>query len=140
MVLIRFQYKPVSLDRNKVCFEEGQDIPNTREKSRKNQSVTEWCRCGKLGVMHRCRCDKLGVMHRCRCDKLGVVHRCRCDKLGVMHRCRCRKLGVMHRCRYHELGVMHTNVEYLSCGKVETLGYFQLSDMRYDDRNVVRKS
>ena len=25
------------------------------------------------------------------------------------------------------------NVEYLSCGDVEALGYFQLSDMRYDD-------
>ena len=33
--------------------------------------------------------------------------------------------------------VMHTNVEYLSCGEVEALGYFQLLDMRYDDRNVV---
>ena len=32
---------------------------------------------------------------------------------------------------------MQTNIEYLSCGKVEALGYFQLSDMRYDDRNVV---
>ena len=32
---------------------------------------------------------------------------------------------------------MHTNVEHLSCGEVEALGYFQLSDMRYDDRNVV---
>ena len=32
---------------------------------------------------------------------------------------------------------MDTNVEYLSCGKVETLGYFQLLDMRYSDRNVV---
>ena len=64
------------------------------------------------------------------------MHRCRCDKLGVMHRCRCHKLGVMHRCICHKLGVTHTNV----CGKVETLGYFQLSDMRYDDRNVVRKS
>ena len=32
---------------------------------------------------------------------------------------------------------MHTNVEYLSCREVEALGYFQLSDMRYDDRNVV---
>ena len=33
---------------------------------------------------------------------------------------------------------MHTNVEYLSCGEVEALGYFQLSDMRYDDRNVTK--
>ena len=32
---------------------------------------------------------------------------------------------------------MHTNVEYLSCGEVKALGYFQLLDMRYDDRNVV---
>ena len=34
---------------------------------------------------------------------------------------------------------MHTSVEYLSCGEVEALGYFQLSDMRYDDRNAVMK-
>ena len=33
--------------------------------------------------------------------------------------------------------IMHTNVEYLSCGKVEALGYFQLSDMRYNERNMV---
>ena len=26
---------------------------------------------------------------------------------------------------------------YLSCGEVEALGYFQLLDMRYDDRSVV---
>ena len=32
---------------------------------------------------------------------------------------------------------MHTNVENLSWGEVEALGYFQLSDMRYDDTNVV---
>ena len=32
---------------------------------------------------------------------------------------------------------MHTNVEYLSWGKVEALEYFQLSDMRYNDKNVV---
>ena len=31
----------------------------------------------------------------------------------------------------------YTNVEYLNYGEVEALGYFQLSDMRYDDRNVV---
>ena len=34
---------------------------------------------------------------------------------------------------------MDRNVEYLSCSKVETLGYFQLSDLRYDDRNEVTK-
>ena len=77
-----FQYEPVSLDVNEVCFEEEQDIPNTREKSRKSQSVTKWCRCGKWDVMQ-------------------------------------------------------TNVEYLSWGEVEAVGYFQLSDMRYDGRNVV---
>ena len=42
MAFIGFQYETVSLDVNKVCFEEEQDIPNTREKSRKSQSVTEW--------------------------------------------------------------------------------------------------
>ena len=31
---------------------------------------------------------------------------------------------------------MHTNVDYLSCGKVEAyFGYFQFADMRSDDRN-----
>ena len=32
---------------------------------------------------------------------------------------------------------MHTNVECLGWGEVEALGYFQLSDMRYNDWNVV---
>ena len=31
---------------------------------------------------------------------------------------------------------MRTNVEYLSCGEIEALG-FKSSDMKYDDRNVV---
>ena len=34
-------------------------------------------------------------------------------------------------------GVDRGNVEYLSCGEVEALGYFQLTDIRYDDWNVV---
>ena len=32
---------------------------------------------------------------------------------------------------------MSTNAEYLSCNKVEALGYFQLLDIRYNNRNVV---
>ena len=35
MTLVGFQYEPVSLDVNKVCFDEKQDIPNKREKSEK---------------------------------------------------------------------------------------------------------
>ena len=70
MALVGFLYESESLDVNDVCFEEEQDIPNTRKKSRKSQSVAEWCRCRKWGVMH-------------------------------------------------------TNFEYLSCSKVEALGYFQ---------------
>ena len=34
---------------------------------------------------------------------------------------------------------VQANFHYLSCGKVEALGYFQLSDMRYDDINMVTK-
>ena len=45
--LVGFQYEPISLDVNKVYFEEKQDILNTREKLEKGQSVTDWCRCGK---------------------------------------------------------------------------------------------
>ena len=41
MSLAEFQYEPVSLDVNEVCFEEEQDIPNTREKSRKRPGVAE---------------------------------------------------------------------------------------------------
>ena len=74
----------VSLGINEVCFDEEQDIPNTREKSRKSQRVTGLCRCGKCGAID-------------------------------------------------------TNVKCLNCGEVEALGYFQLSDMRYDDRNAVTK-
>ena len=47
MVIVGFQHEAVSLDLNEVCFEEERDIPNTCEKSRKSQSVTEWCRCRK---------------------------------------------------------------------------------------------
>ena len=43
--LVRFRYESVSLDVNIVCFVDEQDIPNTLEKSRKSQSVTEWSRC-----------------------------------------------------------------------------------------------
>ena len=82
MALVGFQYEPVSLDVDKVCFEKEQNIPNTCQKSRNVQIVTEWCRCGKLGVLH-------------------------------------------------------ANVEYLSCKKIEALRYFQLSEMRYNDRNGV---
>ena len=39
MALVGFQYEPVSLDVNEVCFEEEQDIPNTREKSRKVKAL-----------------------------------------------------------------------------------------------------
>ena len=42
MALAEFQYEPVSLGVNEVCFEEEQDIPNKREKSRKSQSVCKW--------------------------------------------------------------------------------------------------
>ena len=38
MVLVRFQYEPVSLDVNEVCLDEEQDIPNTGEKSSKSQN------------------------------------------------------------------------------------------------------
>ena len=38
MVLVGFQYEPLSLDVNEVCFEE-QDIPTTREKSRKVKAL-----------------------------------------------------------------------------------------------------
>ena len=53
MALIGFHYEPVSLDVSKFCFKEEQDIPNMREKSRKSQIITEWCRCQKRGVMHK---------------------------------------------------------------------------------------
>ena len=43
MALVGFHYELVSLDINEVCFEE-QDTSNTREKSRKSQSITAWCR------------------------------------------------------------------------------------------------
>ena len=50
-VLVGFQCEPVDLDVNEVSFDEEQDIPNTHVKSRKCQSVSEWCRCGKFGIM-----------------------------------------------------------------------------------------
>ena len=53
MALVGFQYEAVSLEVNKVCFNEEQNIPNMHEQSSKIQSVTEWCRYRKCGVMDR---------------------------------------------------------------------------------------
>ena len=50
MALVLFQHEPVSVNVNKLCFDEEQDIPNVLEKTRKSQSVTEWSRCEKCGV------------------------------------------------------------------------------------------
>ena len=36
---------------NEVSTDEEQVVPNTCEKLRKSQSVTEGCKCGKCGVM-----------------------------------------------------------------------------------------
>ena len=47
MILVELQYEPAGLDTKEVCFDEEQDIFNTSEKSRKGQSIIEWCRCGK---------------------------------------------------------------------------------------------
>ena len=41
MTSVRLQYEPVNLDVNKVHFGE-EDIPNTRKKSGKSHSVTEY--------------------------------------------------------------------------------------------------
>ena len=54
-----------------------------------------------------------------------------------MHEKSRKSKSVTEWCRCGEWGVTHTNVEYLSCGKVEALGYFQLLDMRYDKKNAV---
>ena len=53
MALVGLQYEPMSFDVQEVCFDEEQNILDTREKSRKSQSVTEWCRCGKCRVMDK---------------------------------------------------------------------------------------
>ena len=39
MALVGFHYEPVSLDVKKVCFEEEEDIPNTREKIKKKSKA-----------------------------------------------------------------------------------------------------
>ena len=43
MALVGFSYQPVSLNVNKVCFEEEYNIRNMLKKSRIFQTVTEWC-------------------------------------------------------------------------------------------------
>ena len=53
IALVGLQYEPMSFDVQEICFDEEQNILDTREKSRKSQSVTEWCRCGKCGVMDK---------------------------------------------------------------------------------------
>ena len=47
MHLVGFQHEPVSLDVNKVCFDEKLNIPDTDEKSRKRHCATELYSPGK---------------------------------------------------------------------------------------------
>ena len=55
MALVGFQYEQVSLYVNEVCFYEEQDISNTRQKSRKSQSGTEWFKWeNKWSNGHKC--------------------------------------------------------------------------------------
>ena len=65
MAIVGFQYEPASLVVNKVCFDKEQNIPNTREKSRKSQSVSEWCRCEKCGVMTEAVAQRCSVKKGC---------------------------------------------------------------------------
>ena len=39
MVLVGCKYEPVSVDVNKFCFEEEQDIPNTHKNQRKVKAL-----------------------------------------------------------------------------------------------------
>ena len=48
-----------------------------------------------------------------------------------------KSLGVTEWCRCEKYEVMDTNLECLSCGGMEALGYILISDMRHDDRNAV---
>ena len=70
---------------------------------------------------------------------LDVNEVCFEEEQGISntHEKRRKCQNVTECCNCGKWGLMHTNVEYLSCREVEALGYFQLSDMRYDDRNVV---
>ena len=61
------------------------------------------------------------------------------NRISLIHMKNQGKVSVTESCRCGKSDMMHTNVEYLSCGKVEALGYFQLVDMKYNDRNVVAK-
>ena len=51
MSLAGFQYEPVGLDVNEICFDVDQNIPNTPEKSRKIKNVNECGRCEECRVM-----------------------------------------------------------------------------------------
>ena len=44
-------YFSFSLVVKHVCVDKGTNIPNTFEKSTKNESVTEWYTCAKYGAM-----------------------------------------------------------------------------------------
>ena len=47
-LVLGFQNETESFDVKEIYFHQ---ISQTRMKSKKNQSVTKWCRCGKYGVM-----------------------------------------------------------------------------------------
>ena len=54
MVLVRIQYEPVSLDVNKLCFEEEQNIPKTHGKSKKVKALLNGVDVGMRRNAHKC--------------------------------------------------------------------------------------
>ena len=42
MDLVGFPYEPVTFDLNEVRFDEGLNIPNADERSRKSRRVSKW--------------------------------------------------------------------------------------------------
>ena len=54
-----------------------------------------------------------------------------------MHEKSRKNQNITEWCRRGKCGVMDTNVECLRRDKVEALGYFQLSGMRYGDAKAV---
>ena len=54
MASLSFQYGSLSLNVNKVCFDEEQDIHKICEKSRKYLCITGWYRCGESNTNVEC--------------------------------------------------------------------------------------
>ena len=62
MDLVGFPYEPVTFDVNEVCFDQGLNIPDADEKSRKVEELINGHKCRLLELQRSCWFGMLSII------------------------------------------------------------------------------